>query len=94
MPGAVAVLWELLRDTKATGKVKTISRMDDVFGLRLFEKKVILIPQKIKDIANKREAARKEKDWKKSDELRDTLEEAGWTVKDTNEGYELIPVSE
>ncbi|MBT3642622.1 cysteine--tRNA ligase [archaeon] len=89
MPGALAVLWELLRDKTASGKVKTVQKMEEVFGLRLFEKAVILIPKKIKAIADERQIARKNSDWKKSDELRKELEDSGWKVKDTKDNYEL-----
>nr|MBT6606823.1 cysteine--tRNA ligase [archaeon] len=61
----------------------------EVFGLRLFEKAVILIPKKIKAIADERQIARKNSDWKKSDELRKELEDSGWKVKDTKDNYEL-----
>ena len=32
---------------------------------------------------------RKEKDWKKSDELRDKIKELGWIIKDVGDGFEL-----
>ena len=36
--GALQVLWSLLRDDKASGKIKTIKKMDEVFGLDLLKK--------------------------------------------------------
>ena len=36
-----------------------------------------------------REQARKNKDWKKSDELRDALKEAGYIVEDTKQGQKV-----
>jgi cysteinyl-tRNA synthetase len=88
-PKALAVLWELVRDEKAEGKLKTIKKMDEVFGLKLLEKEELKIPEEIKKIAEERQKAREEKDWKKSDELRDLLKEKGWQVKDIKEGWEL-----
>ena len=43
-------------------------------------------------VAEERFAARKNKDWVKSDELRAKLAELGWAVKDAKDGYELTPV--
>ena len=48
------------------------------------------IPADVKAIAEERWAARTNKDWAKSDELRAKLSELGYTVKDSKEGYELI----
>lgn len=89
MPAALAVLWNLVRDEKAEGKLKTIGKMDEVFGLKLLEKEKIKIPAEIKKLADERENSRLEKDWKKSDEIRDKLNKMGWEIADTNEGYRL-----
>ena len=43
----------------------------------------------MKAIAEERFAARKEKDWAKSDLLRARLAELGYSVKDSKDGYEL-----
>ena len=36
-----------------------------------------------------REGARKSKDWKASDRLRDEIDRLGWVVKDTPQGQKL-----
>ena len=54
------------------------------------EKNAADIPADVKAIAEERWAARTNKDWAKSDELRAKLSELGYTVKDSKEGYELI----
>lgn len=89
MPGALAVLWELLRDNLATDKLKTIKKMDGVFGLKLLEKKTVDISKEILDLAKEREIARKKKDWVKSDAIRKSIEEKGWKIEDIGEGYRL-----
>ena len=89
MPGALAVLWNLVRNEKAEGKVGVIRKMDEVFGLKLLETEDLEIPLDIKKIAEERAKARDEKDWEKSDELRDKLAGMGWKIKDTKEGFEL-----
>jgi cysteinyl-tRNA synthetase len=88
-PKALAVLWELVRDEKAEGKLQTIKKMDEVFGLKLLEIEELEIPEEIKKIVEERQKARQEKDWQKSDELRDKLKEQGWNIKDTKDSWEL-----
>lgn len=47
------------------------------------------IPEEVKAVAEERWAARTNKDWAKSDELRAKLSEMGYAVKDSKTGYEL-----
>ena len=47
------------------------------------------IPKEITDIAEERLAARKEKNWAKSDELRDKIFSLGYEIKDTKDGYTI-----
>ncbi|MDE6273471.1 MAG: hypothetical protein K2L87_00280, partial [Clostridiales bacterium] len=47
------------------------------------------IPAEVEAVAKERQAARAQKDWKKSDELREKLKEMGYAVKDSKDGYEL-----
>ena len=49
----------------------------------------LIIPDKIKDMLNKRAKAREERDWSMSDKIRDSLKNAGWIVDDTPEGQKL-----
>lgn len=86
IPNALQVLWKLVRDQKAKGKIKAIKKMDSVLGLNLFEKEEIDIPKKIKDLVKAREESRKDKDWKKADELREEIKNLGYSVDDTDEG--------
>ncbi len=89
VPGALAVLWKLLRDENAKGKFETIKKMDEVFGLKLLEKNKLKIPKEIIILAEDRKRLRKNKDWKGSDRLRIQLEKEGWKIRDENEGYVL-----
>jgi cysteinyl-tRNA synthetase len=88
-PKALQVLWKIVRDEKAIGKYQTIKKMDEVFGLNLLEKKEIEIPAEVKKLADERDKARKNKDWKKSDELRDKINKLGFAINDKPEGYEI-----
>ena len=89
MPKALTILWEMLRDEKAEGKLNTIKRMDEVFGLKLLEKEKIQIPSEVKKLAEEREQARKSKDWKKADKLRDVIKAKGFLISDTEKGAEI-----
>lgn len=51
------------------------------------------IPEEVRTFAAEREMARKNKDFKKSDELRAKITAAGYTVKDTPQGPELKKLS-
>lgn len=47
------------------------------------------VPAEVKEIAEERRRARAEKNWARSDELREKLKELGYAVKDGKDGYEL-----
>ena len=93
VPGAMGVLWTMLKEP-ASRKIYALAlEMDKVFGLKLDEAKAEEVkeefPAEITAIANERAAARAAKDWGKSDELRAKLDELGYAVTDTKEGYTL-----
>ena len=93
VPGAMGVLWTMLKEP-ASKKIYALAlEMDKIFGLKLDEAKAEEVkeefPAEITAIANARAAARAAKGWGKSDELRAKLDELGYAVKDTKEGYTL-----
>src|SRR5438270_3647465 len=49
----------------------------------------IMIPTEVAQLANERENARREKNWKRSDELRERIFALGWEVRDTKDGQKL-----
>jgi cysteinyl-tRNA synthetase len=85
-PLALQILWKLVKDPKAKGKIATIKEMDKVLGLDLLKKEKLEIPINIQDLANQREDARKHKEWKIADKLRDEIEDLGYIIKDRPEG--------
>ena len=89
MPAALRVLWGLIRDEKAYGKLGAIKKMDSVFGLGLLKKEKIKIPKEIERFAKERQEARKKKDWEKADKLREKINKAGYILEDTKKGYNL-----
>jgi len=88
-PNAMQVLWKFVRDENAKGKIQTIKKIDEVFGLKLFEKEKLKIPAEILKLAKERELARKNKNWKLSDELREKIKNFGFKINDTEKGSEL-----
>lgn len=64
--------------------------VDEVLGVFDFNQKTEAIPAHVLKLAQEREAARKAKDWKKSDSLRDEIIKAGYTIVDTKDGFEVV----
>lgn len=89
VPGGLQVLWKLVRNEKAKGKVKTIKKIDEVLGLSLFKKEEVKLPKDIQKLADEREEARKEKNWKKADEIREEIKKKGYSIEDTSEGVKI-----
>lgn len=89
MPVAVSVVWEIAKEKeKSNDFYELIKKFDSVLSLDLDknDKGDINIPEDIKLILNERKDARKNKNFAKSDELRDKLKELGYIVKDTKDG--------
>jgi cysteinyl-tRNA synthetase len=51
----------------------------------------IAIPAEVAQLAKERQNARREKNWKRSDELRERISTLGWEVRDTKDGQKLTP---
>ncbi len=88
-PEALAVLWRLVRNEKAEGKLRTIKKMDEVFGLKLLEKEKVKVPGEVKKLAQQRWEAKKKKDFMKADELRNKINKLGYAISDKPDGYDI-----
>lgn len=89
MPVAISIVWEIAKEKeKSNDFYELIKKFDSVLSLDLDknDKEDINIPEDIKLILNERKDARENKDFAKSDELRDKLKELGYIVKDTKDG--------
>jgi len=100
-PEALGLLQKLLKDENVidADKKATILEFDKVFGLELntlhFADNNLDIkdlPENIQNIIEKRESARKNKDWKTSDELRNELSRLGYQIDDKPEGPQISPL--
>ena len=49
----------------------------------------VAVPHEVAELAGQREAARREKNWKRSDELRQRISALGWEVRDTKDGSKI-----
>lgn len=91
---AIGALFELVRETNTRfseprGKAEAQKALDvfnelvGVLGILPREEEV---PAEIVRMAEERQEARKQKDWKRADELRDKIAAAGYLVEDTPTG--------
>ena len=92
MPRAMAVVQEMLKSSMGDAdKYATILDYDRVLGLSLDQvDKPEELPQEIKNLVAKRQAARDAKDWAASDSLRDKIQDLGYLVQDTKGGMQVI----
>ncbi len=93
-PRALSLLWDLVKDESVSpsDKKATILDFDKVLGLGFENLKKDIIPEEITKLAEEREGARKNKDWDKSDELRNKIISLGYEIKDINNGYNIYKI--
>ena len=95
---AIGAIFELVKDANislnaSSAKAAVQAAMDsltalcDVLGL--LQKKEAGLPADIQRMVDERAQARKEKNWKRSDELRDAIKAAGYTLEDTPQGQKV-----
>lgn len=93
MPAAMGVVWEVVRqESKSPKLAELLLKFDAVLGLKIQESihsQEEEIPQEIIALVEQRKQARMNKDWAKSDELRDFIQSKGYEIKDTKEGTEV-----
>src|SRR5947207_3129281 len=96
---ALGFLFESIRETNramdqnemdaatATAWLDWWKRINTVLDLEAeFE---IIVPPEVMQLAKERENARREKKWKRSDELREQISVLGWEVRDTKDGAKI-----
>lgn len=98
-PGAIAVLWDMLKDKQLDDKTKcgTLMAMDEVLDIGLsddiYEGVRALgvvsadeIPEDVQALINEREAARIARNWDVADILRDKIKLKGYALEDATHG--------
>lgn len=90
-PRALTLLWDIFKDETISNadKKATVLDFDKVFGLGFADLKTEEIPKEVQSLVQEREEARKNKDFKKSDELRKKINSLGYEVKDLTEGQKV-----
>ena len=96
---AMGALFDIVKDANVTlnaqssraavrGTLDTLQALADVLGL-LEKEYSEKLPEDIQAMVSQRAQARKEKDWKKSDMLRDAIKAAGYSIEDTPQGQKV-----
>jgi len=82
---------QLIRGDKINPKladkiIGTFKELGAIFGILEKEEKVETLPKKVEGLIREREEARKKKDWKRADEIRERIRELGYALEDTVDG--------
>ena len=95
MPAAMGVVWEVVRHEKKSPKLaQLLLKFDTVLGLNIDQSEEKQeIPEEILKLVEERKIARENKDWNKSDELRNLINEKGYNIKDSKEGMEITKIN-
>ncbi|HVZ75705.1 MAG TPA: cysteine--tRNA ligase [Candidatus Paceibacterota bacterium] len=99
-PRALALVWEMLKNQSISSakKLANLALADKVFGLGLTDERASAslkvidqsdLPTEIQDLIEKRDVARRGKDFAAADELRKKIEEAGYDVADSKDGQKV-----
>lgn len=94
MPAAMSVVWKIARNNiKSKKYAELLSEFDKVLGLDIINAQKHLddinkeeIPEEIQKLIDERNIARTNKDWEKSDKIRDLIIQKGYSIKDTKNG--------
>ena len=90
MPLAMSVVWEVIKENnKSKQYAELLRKFDEVLGLEINKKVEIELPEEVKKLVEERKLALLNKDCAKSDELRDKIDQMGYSVKDTKDGMEI-----
>ena len=79
----------IVNQIRATYSLLGLFKKDAKEYLAKYGEKQEEVPEEVKAVAEERKAARANKDWAKSDELREKLKALGYAVKDSKDGYTL-----
>lgn len=96
IPAAIGILWKMLKNEKKSTDIYNLAcKFDKIFSLNLDEEKIVekqSVPENVEELAKKRFVARQEKNYLLSDQLRTKINELGYCIKDTKEGYEISKI--
>ena len=90
-------MWEVIKSDNLSQEDKkaTLFEFDKTLGLNLkkliYDAEKIKIPKQIIDLGNERKVARDNKDFAKSDQIREQINELGYIIKDIDDTFEVLP---
>jgi cysteinyl-tRNA synthetase len=93
-PQALAAMWEWVRESnrRGGGGRADLAEMLDVLGLaNLLDVHDAAPGEHALELLERRQAARADRDYAEADRVRDELLSAGWVVRDTPAGPQLVP---
>ncbi len=92
-PKVIALIWDVIKDTSLNevDAYEIIREVDNVLGLNLVTLELVdeELPIEIQEFISLRQNARNDKNWALSDKLRKDIEDAGYLVKDGDNGMEV-----
>lgn len=93
IPLAVGILWKMVKNEPKSNDIYLLAmKFDKVLSLDLGKeeyKEKEIIPDEVINLANERSIARSNKDFKKSDEIRNLIQDKGYLITDTKNGFEI-----
>lgn len=99
IPKALGIVWDMLKnkDLDVADVQQTLLAWDSVLGLRLAEAKQVLqemddlqiIPDNVKELAEKRWQAKQLRNWEEADAARDQILSLGFVIEDTADKYKI-----
>jgi cysteinyl-tRNA synthetase len=92
-PIVLSTMWSVIRDEEISDreKLRLLLDFDKVLGLGMasWKRETVKVPAAVQKLLDERAEARKNKQWKASDEIRDKIKQLGYEVSDTPEGQKV-----
>ena len=91
---ALAAVFEWVREANrrdAVGRDDLATMLDVLALANLLEAQEPAAPDEVQSLAERRQAARDERDFSEADRLREEIAARGWEVRDVAGGFELLP---
>jgi cysteinyl-tRNA synthetase len=92
-PGAIAALWDMLKDEKTPDGEKRVTLLlaERVLGVGITKATApIEVPKDVAALLAERETSRAEKNWTRADELRAQINALGYEIKDMENGTPVV----
>lgn len=90
-PEALSYMWRMIKDpdVKDGEKLSVLYKADEIFGLRLSEAQQEIATEEEASLLKERAEAKKNRDFRRADKIRDELLKRGFKVLDTPQGPKL-----